>query len=67
MRIPVQYFDGQFDFVEPDRLDRLITSRMITGFRRSDGWVRVPQGPLRGRSNGRKNYPGPERRGRESL
>lgn len=65
MRIPVQYTDGEFDFVEPDRLDRLISYRMITGFRRSDGWVRVPHGPLRERCNGRKKYLGPERRGRE--
>jgi hypothetical protein len=63
MRIPVQYCDGEFDFVEPGRLDELIRSRMIIGFRRSDGWVRVPHGPLR-MKNGKK-YRGAERRGRE--
>lgn len=63
MRIPVQYCDGDFDFVDPGRLDDLIRSRMIIGFRRSDGWVRVPHGPLRS-PNGKK-YRGSERRGRE--
>lgn len=66
MRIPVQYSDGEFDFVEPERLDELIRTRMITGFRRSDGWVRVPQGPLRGQSGKGRKYRGPERRGREA-
>ncbi|HOI17750.1 MAG TPA: hypothetical protein PK036_15550 [Geobacteraceae bacterium] len=66
MRIPVQYIDGEFDFVEPERLDELIRTRMITGFRRSDGWVRVPHGPLRGQSGKGRKYRGPERRGREA-
>lgn len=63
MRIPVQYFDGQFDRVDPERLDELISSRRIIGFRRADGWVRVPHGPLRGQ--GGKKYQGPDRREKE--
>lgn len=60
MRIPVQYFDGEFDHIEPARLDELIRTRRIIGFRRSDGWVRVPHGPLRGQ--GGKKYQGVDRR-----
>lgn len=60
MRIPVQYTDGEFDYVDAGRLDELIRNRRIIGFRRSDGWVRVPYGPLRGQ--GSKKYEGPERR-----
>lgn len=65
MRIPVQYYDGEFDFVDPERLDQLISSRMIIGFRRCDGWVRVPHGPLRGQGGKGRKYKGPERRERE--
>ncbi len=60
MRIFVEYFDGNFGFVDHGRLDALIASRKITGFRRADGWVRVPYGPLRG--HGGKKYEGPDRR-----
>jgi len=60
MRILVDFFDGNFGLVDTDRLDFLIASRGITGFKRTDGWVRVPQGPLRG--HGGKRYEGPERR-----
>jgi hypothetical protein len=60
MRIPVQYVDGNFDYVEPERLEHLIGSRRIMSFRRSDGWVKVPNGPLRGK--GGNKYAGPERR-----
>ena len=62
MRIPVQYVDGNFDCVDADRLDHLIGFRRIMSFKRADGWVKVPQGPLRG--EGGKNYQGPDRRGR---
>jgi hypothetical protein len=60
MRIPVQYVDGNFDYVEAERLEYQIGSRRIMSFRRSDGWVKVPNGPLRG--TGGKKYAGPERR-----
>lgn len=60
MRIPVQYYDESFDSVDPYRLDTLIKSRAIIGFKRADGWVRVPHGPLRG--HGGKTHKGPERR-----
>ncbi len=54
MCIYVEYFDGNIDFVDSARLDVLITSRNTTGFRHTEGWVRVPQGPLRGQEV--KNY-----------
>jgi hypothetical protein len=54
-------FDGNFDFVDSNCLESLIISRRITRFKRADGWVRVPQGPLRG--HGGKKFNGPERRG----
>jgi hypothetical protein len=60
MRIPVEYFDGNFDFVDPARLESLIKSRAIARFKRMDGWVGVLHGPLRG--HGGKKYNGPERR-----
>ena len=60
MRIVVEYFDGNFGLVDSDRLDALIATHRITGFRRSEGWVRVPQGPLRGHRG--KKYVGLERR-----
>lgn len=60
MRILVVYDDGNFDFVDPARLDILIASHRITGFRRAEGWVKVPYGPLRG--HGGEKYKGPERR-----
>jgi hypothetical protein len=62
MRIQIEYFDGSFDFVEADRLDALIASRRIVAFKRKDGWVRVPYGPLRGQ--GGKSYEGSDRRGK---
>ncbi len=65
MRIVVEYCYGNIDFVDPARLDILITSRKITGFKRADRWVRVPQGPLRG--HGGKKYEGPERRKKDAL
>lgn len=60
MRIPVEYCDGNFGCVDAERLDYLIKNRGITGFRRTDGWVKVPQGPLRGAGGTR--YNGKERR-----
>lgn len=60
MRIPVQYVDGNFDKVEAERLEHLIDFRKILIFRRCDGWVKVPNGPLRGK--GGNKYIGPERR-----
>lgn len=64
MRIPVQYADGEFGHVDARRLDELIRGRKIIGFRRSEGWVRVPHGPLRGQ--GGRKYEGPERRSKET-
>ena len=60
MRIPVIYCDGNYGNVDPERLDALIESRGITAFKRESGWVKVPQGPLRGK--GGSKYAGPERR-----
>ncbi len=61
MKIQVIFFDDTPALVEAERLDELISSRRIQAFRRSSGWVRVGQEPVRG--NGGR-YEGPERRGR---
>jgi len=63
MRIPVEYLDGNFGLVDPERLEGLIQSKKIVGFRRSDQWVRVRRDPVRG--DGGINYEGPERRLKE--
>ncbi len=64
MRILVDFSDGNYGLVVPSRLNFLIASRGITGFKRADGWVRVPHGPLRG--HGGKKYEGPERRAKSN-
>jgi len=64
MKIPVEYLDGSFGYVEADRLEELIQAKKIMGFRRSDQWVRVRRDPVRG-DGGLSKYDGPERRNRE--
>lgn len=63
MRIPVVYLDGNFDYVDAYRLDTLISARRIIAFKREEGWVRVPHGPLRGQ--GGSKYEGPDRRNQQ--
>ena len=59
MKITVIYFDNSPGMVGADALEPLIQRRIVTSFRRSDGWVRVGRDPVRGRGG---NYKGPERR-----
>lgn len=47
MLIQVNYTDNRFDYVKDTRLQQLIESREIAGFRRSSGWVTVGVAPLR--------------------
>ncbi|HEY5973112.1 MAG TPA: hypothetical protein VIU41_00070 [Geobacteraceae bacterium] len=59
MLIPVIYIDNNVGMVDPERLDRLIESRQIMAFRRSEGMVRIGHDPVRSRSG---SYDGLERR-----
>ncbi len=61
MLISVIYHDGKHDMVKDFILNRLIEEEKITKFRRSDGWVDIKTGPLRGMAKHR-SYAGPERR-----
>ncbi len=61
MAILVRYKNNTFGAVSQDRLDMLIASREIIYFKRSDGWVNVSEGPLRGQGSPQQ-YRGPERR-----
>lgn len=47
MMIQVCYPDDQFDYVNSDILDRLITSKKIVRFKRSSGWVTIGVDPIR--------------------
>ena len=60
MMIPIIYPNGRHDMVKDFLLSKLIDEQEITQFKRSDGWVDIKAGKLRGYSNG--HYPGPERR-----
>jgi len=61
MAILIQYRDNSFGAVSKSNLDSLIASKEIIGFRRSDGWVDVSEGPLRGQGSPQL-YHGLERR-----
>lgn len=61
MLIPVLYANGKHDMVKDFMLSRLIDNREIEQFKRSEGWVNVRTGPLRGQKATRL-YDGPERR-----
>jgi hypothetical protein len=61
MAILIQYRDKTFGTVPNNELDTLIAAREIIGFRRSDGWVDVNSGALRGQGS-LQLYPGTERR-----
>ena len=47
MKIQVCYPDDQYDYVNSDILDRLITSKKIVRFKRSSGWVTIGVDPIR--------------------
>jgi hypothetical protein len=51
--------------VKSTQLDELIKSGLIEKFKRSDGWVSVEVGPLRGSKE--IPYKGPERRSVERI
>lgn len=62
MMIRIRYPDGRFDMVKATRLDDLIESEEIEGFRRVTGWVVLGKDPVRGQGLP-GIYSGPERRG----
>jgi hypothetical protein len=47
MLIQIQHSDNRFDFVEDKRLQELIETKEIIGFRRSSGWVTIGYDPIR--------------------
>ncbi len=47
MLIHVQYADNSYDLVDGAKLDALITTNSIVGFKRSNGWVRLGIDPVR--------------------
>jgi len=57
--IPVIYADDSYDLVEAIMLNELIINKKIKAFKRSSGWVRIGEDPIR-----KIEYAGPERRGR---
>ena len=61
MAIMVMYDDKSTNFVRNKALEKLIKSGSIFAFKRSDGWVEVSKGPLRGQGPP-VDYRGPERR-----
>jgi len=65
MMIRAIYSDNSAGMVSDKRLDELITIGKIVAFCRSDGWVSVQRGPIRGRGSEVENYDGPERRRKE--
>jgi hypothetical protein len=65
MLIEIMYSNGAYDRVSAQALDRLLRSKEVVKFLRSDGWVQVGQDPIRGM--GRTHYRGPERRVRDSA
>ncbi|SNB45403.1 GSU3473 family protein [Geobacter sp. DSM 9736] len=62
MMIRVIYNDQSAGMVADYQLDDLINAGKIVAFHRTDGWVSVEQGPLRGRGEAPGSYEGPERR-----
>ena len=65
MLIQVAYLDNRYDYLKDFQLDRLLELRQVAAFRRSSGWVRVGEDPIRAP---RRNYAyyGPERRTAEA-
>lgn len=61
MLIPIVYTNGKHDLVKGFILDRLIESSGITKFKRTEGWVNLASGSLRGKRID-YDYDGPRRR-----
>lgn len=59
MLVMVRYVDEEYGLVEDYCLDYLIATGKISEFARSDEWVTVADGPVRGKGG---CYKGPERR-----
>lgn len=57
--IKVIYIDNSAGVVKASSLDRLISSGKVVAFRRSGGWVKIGQDPVRGLGG---KYEGPDRR-----
>ncbi|WP_197463694.1 GSU3473 family protein [Desulfuromonas sp. DDH964] len=62
MVIRIRYPDGRFDMVKATRLNTLIETEEIEGFKRASGWVVLGRDPVRGQGND-EFYHGTERRG----
>lgn len=62
MKVMVCYDDDSYDIVEDYCLDYLIRVGNITGFCRSDKWVRVGVDPVRDENTLCETYVGKERR-----
>ena len=60
MRIPVLSNYDTLEMVDARNLKRLIAEGDILAFRRSSGWVKLGEDPVRGQ--GGSDYDGPERR-----
>lgn len=60
MTVEVIFKNGRKGSVNRSELNMLINSRLIQSFKRSDGWVRIGQDPLRQRVD--LSYSGEEKR-----
>lgn len=60
MVIRIQYPDGKYDMVKRTRLEYLIATKRISGFRRGTGWVSIGHDLIR--KNSGESHCGPERR-----
>ena len=47
MMIQVKYRNGTYDMVKTETLNRLLANGEIDQFRRSSGWTRVGEDPIR--------------------
>lgn len=63
MLLHVEYLDGKRDLVNKSMLTTLIESRLITKFKRSDGWIDIDLPQVR-KPDRPRNHKGPERRSR---
>ncbi|WP_243371461.1 GSU3473 family protein [Geotalea sp. SG265] len=62
MKVMVCYNDNSYDIVEDYCLDYLIRTGNITGFCRSDKWVKIGIDPVRDENSSFESYVGKERR-----
>lgn len=65
MLINVQRNDGQFDMIQPWRLDQLLQDHKLKGFKRAVGWVVVGRDPVRHRKS--DHFQGSERRRMQKI